>query len=186
MGQSKDISLRQKVVMDQKQGSSYIQIAERYGINYNTVRTICLRYKESGDMGLIPRYSNCGRPVVSGSERTFRLVRLLKYLHPSWGVGYILARLKLAYPDLVFQSERHYQRRLANGIKGLPKAQLPAPAPTDRSRLAHDTWQIDAKEYIHAADGQTYCFLNVTDEKTAALLKVKGFPPGADLSGSPE
>ncbi|MBL7775879.1 MAG: hypothetical protein JNK89_07730 [Saprospiraceae bacterium] len=181
MGQAKDITLRHKIVADHQQGASYISLSQRYGINYNTVRTICLRHKDLGDMGLIPRYSNCARPVVDGAERVFRLVRLLKHLHPSWGIGYILARLRAAYPQLRLQSERHYQRRLANGAKTLPKPQLPPPAPTACSRLPHDTWQIDAKERIGMADGQERCFLNITDEKTAAVLKAKGFPPGTDL-----
>ncbi len=183
MAQAKDITLRHKIVADHQQGDSYMSLSERYGINYNTVRTICLRHKELGEAGLVPRYSNCGRPVVDGAERVFRLVRLLKHLHPTWGVGYILARLREAFPQLSLQSERHYQRRLANGAKALPRTELPPPAPAERSRLPHDTWQIDAKERIGMADGQERCFLNITDEKTGAVLKAKGFPPRADLPG---
>ena len=63
--------------------------------------------------GLIPRYYNCGRHVISGAERSFRLVRLLKHLHPTWGVAYILVRVRRGYPGLALQSERQYQRRLA-------------------------------------------------------------------------
>lgn len=184
MAQAKDITLRHKIVADYQQGASYVILSERYGINYNTVRSICLRYKELGEAGLIPRYSNCGRPVVAGAERVFRLVRLLKHLHPTWGMGYILTQLRQSFPQLSLQSERHYQRRLANGSKALPKPQLPPPAPTERSRLPHDTWQIDAKERIGMADGQERCFLNITDEKTSAILKAKGFSPWADLPGA--
>jgi len=183
MAQAKDVLLRQKIVADYQKGSSYISLSHRYGMSYNTVRTICIRYNELGEAGLISRYSNCGRLQVAGAERSFRLVRLLKHLHPTWGIGYILVRIQLAYPYLVLQSERHYQRRLSDGKSALPKPQLPSPAPIDRSRLAHDTWQIDAKERIEMADGQERCFLNITDEKTAALLKTMGFPPGADLPG---
>ena len=184
MGQAKDVLLRQQITLDSKLGDSYSSLAVRYGLSYNTVRTICIRYKELGEAGLIPRYANCGRQVAEESERTFRLVRLLKHLHPNWGVGYILVRLRRDYPELPLQSERQYQRRLATGSNRLPKAQLPPSPVVDRCRLPHDTWQIDAKERIGMADGKERCFLNITDEKTASLLKAKGFPPGADLSSS--
>lgn len=183
MSQAKDVLLRQRILADHQKGATYSSLARHYAMSYNTVRTICRRYKELGEAGLVPRYSNCGRAVVAGAARSFRLVRLLKHLHPTWGIGYILVRIGLDYPHLVLQSERHYQRRLSEGKSSLPKPQLPSPTPIDRSRLAHDTWQIDAKERIGMADGQQRCFLNITDEKTAALLKTKGFPPGADLSG---
>ena len=185
MGQAKDLVLRQKIVTSHQQGDSYASLSRQYGINYNTVRTMCIRYTESGQTGLIPRYSNCGRPIAEGSDRSFRLVRLIKHLHPTWGVGYILVRIRQAYPELTLQSERQYQRRLSGGKKDLPKAQLPSSVPLDRSRLAHDTWQIDAKERIGMADGQERCFLNITDEKTAAMLQIKVFPPGTDFSGTP-
>lgn len=183
MAQAKDMTLRHKIVAGHQQGDSYMSLSKRYGINYMTVRSICLRYMELGEAGLVPRYANCGRPVVDGAEQVFRLVRLLRHLHPTWGVGYILVRLRAAYPHLRLQSERHYQRRLAKGSKGLGKPQLPPPALTERSRLPHDTWQIDAKERIGMSDGQERCFLNITDEKTAAVLKAKAFPPRADLPG---
>lgn len=182
MGQAKDVLQRQQVLSDHKRGDSYSSLARHYGLSYNTVRSICIRYAELGEPGLVPRYANCGRQVAQESERCFRLVRLLKHLHPTWGVGYLLVRLRQKYPELVLQSERHYQRRLATGSSILPKSQLPPLLPTERSRLPHDTWQIDAKERIGMADGKERCFLNITDEKTASLLKAKGFPPGADLS----
>lgn len=184
MGQAKDVLLRQQVASDHKLGDSYSSLAIRYGLSYNTIRTICMRYKELGAPGLIPRYANCGRQVAEGSERSFRLVRLLKHLHPTWGVGYLLVCIRQNYPELVLQSERHYQRRLASGGNILPKPQLPNSPLVERSRLPHDTWQIDAKERIGMADGKERCFLNITDEKTASLLTAKGFSPGADLSSN--
>jgi len=186
MAQAKDLLLRQQIASEHDKGATYSGLAQRYGMSYNTIRTICTRYKEFGVEGLVARYFNCGRSVVDGAERSFRLVRLIKHFHPAWGIGYILVRIRLAYPHLVLQSERHYQRRLSEDKSILPKPQLPSAGPAERSRLAHDTWQIDAKERIGMADGQERCFLNITDEKTAALLKAKGFSPGADLPGSPQ
>lgn len=179
MGQAKAVSIRQKIALAHKQGCSYSSLAREYSMSYNTIRSICIRYESSGELGLIPHYGNCGRLISKDSERSFRLVRLIKHLHPDWGISYILVRLGLEYPDLSFQSERHYQRRIAFKRTKVPPSQIPA-VNSDRARLAHDTWQIDAKERIGLSDGKEYCFLNVTDEKTAALLKTKTFPPGAD------
>lgn len=179
MAQAKELPLRQKIALAHTQGASYRSLSIEYGVNYNTIRSICMRYKASGEYGLVPRYSNCGRPIRPDSERSFRLIRLLKHLHPGWGIGYILAKIRVDYPDLPLQSERHYQRRLALKRTKLPAPQLPVFA-SDRARLPHDTWQIDAKERICLSDGKEYCFLNITDEKTAALLHTEVFPPGAD------
>lgn len=181
MAQAKELLLRQQIASNHKLGESYSSLAKRFGLSYNTVCVICKRYKEFGDAGLIPRYSNCGRPGMVGVERSFRLVRLLKHLHPKWGVAYILVRIRRDYPYVVLQSERHYQRRLSVGGGISLKSQLPPSPKVEHSRLPHDTWQIDAKERIEGADGKEWCFLNITDEKTASLLKAKGFPPGADM-----
>lgn len=186
MAQAKDVLLRQKIASDRKLGESYTSLAHRYAVSYNTVRTICRRYEEFGDQGLIPRYSNCGLRVSHGVERSFRLVRLLKHLHPEWGVAYILVRLSQDFPALALQSDRQYQRRLAIGGGRLPKPQLPRLPTAEHSRLPHDTWQIDAKERIKTLDGQEHCFLNITDEKTASLLKAKAFPPEPNLSSPPK
>ncbi len=184
MAQFKDVKLRQQIAADHKLGESYTSLARRYSMSYNTVRSICMSYAAFGERGLIPRYSKCGRRTSDGAERSFRLVRMIKHLHPSWGVAYILVRIRQTYADLVLQSERHYQRRLENIGNKSPQSQLPLSPPIERSRLPHDTWQIDAKERIKMADGQERCFLNITDEKTASLLKAKGFPPGPNLSGA--
>lgn len=186
MAQAKDVLLRKQIAFDHKLGDTYSSLAQRYAVSYNTVRSICRRYEEFGEPGLLPRYSDCGRHVSSLAERSFRLVRLLKHLHPGWGVAYILVRIGRDYPGLTLQSERHYQRRLANGGGTLPKPQLPSAPPAERSRLPHDTWQIDAKERIGTANGQERCFLNITDDKTAGLLKAKCFPLGPYLPSCPE
>lgn len=179
MAQAKEISVRQKIALAHQQGCSYSSLARDYGMSYNTIRSICIRYQASGESGLIPHYSNCGRLISVNSERSFRLVRFIKHMHPDWGIAYILVRLKMDYPDLQFQSERHYQRRIASRGTKMPAAQLPVVS-SERARLAHDSWQIDAKERIRLLDGKEYCFLNITDEKTAALLKTEAFPPGTD------
>lgn len=181
MGQSKEPALRMKVIEDRQQGLSYTTLKSKYGLSYNTVRSICKRYEQEGAAGLLARYGNCGRTVDALAERNFRLVRLVAHCHPSWGVPYILTRISRDYPQLCLQSERHYQRRLGRHKQTLPQARLPKRVVGDQARQPHDTWQIDAKERIDLLDKEAHqaCFLNVTDEKTGALLAAKAFPPRA-------
>ncbi len=177
MGQAKDASLRLKIIEEWKGGQkNYSELKRRHGVSYNTVRSLCQRYEAQGEAGLLPNYSNCGRRVGAEHEKSYRLVRLVKHLHPSWGVPYIVGRLKEKYPDLPLQTIRHYQRRLNLSSLKVPKAILPKEQTADRPRQPHDEWQIDAKERIPLKGGDQVCFLNITDSKTNALLKAKVFP----------
>lgn len=182
MGQSKDALLRHKIVAERAKGLSFTVLSAQYGIGYNTVRSICHRYSSEGEAGLIPRTANSGRRTTPQSELAFRLVRLISHKHPTWGIPYILTRIRVFFPDLVLQSERHYQRRIKRHIGSPPAPVLPKSEPVDRAREPHDTWQIDAKERLDLTDTpeQQGCFLNITDEKTTALLEAKSFPPGSD------
>lgn len=180
MGQAKSASLRLQIVTARGQGLSYSELCQRFKVNYHTVRTLCLRYEAIGQSALRPDYSKCGRPVKAEHEKCFRLVRLIKHLHPLWGVPLIVARIKESYPNLSMQSVRHYQRKLNLATNKVPKASLPKKPTQDRPRQAHDEWEVDAKERIDFADGQKACFLNITDAKTNALLKAKVFPPLED------
>ncbi len=184
MSEAKDIGFRQKLVSERISGASYRQLSSRYGINKNTVMTICNRYKEKGESGLVPFYDRCGHNRSEHAEKAFRLVRLIKYLHPQWGVPYILERLRTKFPEFVLQSERQYQRRLFLSSGKLPKAILPKPDRIDKAKCSHDVWQIDAKERLPLGDGTEACYLNITDEKTSAVLAAKSFPPGEDLYGA--
>jgi transposase len=180
MAQTLNIGLRMKIVDCKAGGMKMTKIAQELGVNYNTVRTLCKRHQAEGTSGLVPKYANCGRPLRAEHEKAFRLVRLLKWLHPTWGVPYLVQRIELEFPDLPLQSIRHYQRRLSLGSQKVPSPILPEKIPVDRARQAHDTWEIDAKERLELADGQEACYLNITDEKTNAMLQAEVFPPQSD------
>lgn len=175
--QAKDAELRLKIVRGKQKGLTYAELSRRFGVNYHTVRTLWLRYEAQGEVGLRPNYSQCGRRIDPTFERTFRLVRLVKQMHPLWGIAYIVARIGEQYPDLALQSVRHYQRRLKQSSGKLPKVTLPKKPDRNRPRQAHDEWEIDAKERLKLTSGQAACFLNITDAKTNAILKAKAFPP---------
>lgn len=183
MGKVVPASIRLEIAQErQSEKASYSELSRSYSLSYNTVRSICLAYEASGEQGLVPNYSFCGRRQDYASKRSFRLVRLIKHLHPGWGVPYITTRLREHYPCLALMSDRHYQRLLkaGNNAGKLPKPKLPKPQPSDKPRVAHDEWQVDAKERFKLTDGTECCYLNVTDTKSGALLAAKAFPPWQD------
>lgn len=186
MGQAKSAQLRYKIIEDKSKGDSYAKIAITYGVSYHTVRGLCKRYESDKERGLQPRYKNCGLKVSGEAELVFRLVRLLAYIHPTWGIAYILCKIRNKFPDLPLQSERTYQRRINRKVSKMPAAEIPKAEPVGRARCPHDVWQIDAKERF-ALSGEASgkgCFLNFTDEKTSSLLHAEVFPPRLDMSGT--
>lgn len=184
MGQAKTLDIRQQIVHLNASGQSNSQIASTLQVSLGTVKNILKRYRLHGDAGLPPSHANCGQGVNWASELAFRLVRLLRHLHPGWGVPYILLMIAEKFPDLPLQSIRQYQRRLFEHSGRLPAPILPpAPVP-ERSRIAHDTWEIDAKERLKLGDGTPACYLTVVDDGTGSLLAARGFPPRADQSSA--
>jgi hypothetical protein len=186
MGQPKSLTLRYEVVKERAEGLTYGALADRHKLSYNTVKAWCDRFVLDGDQGLKPHYSSCGRKVELTHVTSFRLVRLISHLHPEWGIPLICCKISRDYPDLPLQSVRHYQRQIRRRGKKAGKPTLPKQEEVDRARTPHEVWQIDAKERISLKDeGKSeVCFLNITDEKTCALLHAKAFPPRADISGS--
>ena len=183
MGQALSSSLRLEIVKSREEEKlSYRALANRYKVNYHTARNLCRSYAENGESALVPDYSSCGRKVDPKAEKAYRLVRLVRYFHPKWGLPYILTKIGVAYPDLVLQSERNYQRRLKKDCPQveLPAAKVPREKLVNDVRQAHDEWQIDAKEQIKLKSGQQVSYLNITDTKSNALLKAKPFPPAGD------
>jgi hypothetical protein len=184
MSAAKEIKLRLQVVEAWRQGSSYQDLSVRYGVSYFTVRKWCLRWQEDNESGLVPRYANCGARFCPQTDKAFRLVRLVAHQHPDWGIPYILCRISRDYPQLPLKGARHYQRHTKRGKNKVARSTLPKAEPVDRARTPHEVWQIDAKERILLKDGSEACYLNITDEKTSAILKTYAFSPWAYLSGT--
>jgi Helix-turn-helix domain len=177
MGLAVTHDIRHAIIKAYSENPNYASLSRHFNLNYQTVSSICKRYKTLGDSGILPQYYHSGRKVSFESEVNYRLIRLIKYLHPTWGIGYILHQLDTHYPHRVFQTERHYQRRLAALGSHQKKTQLPNPKFFDRARTAHETWQIDAKEQFSIVTGEKCCYLNITDEATGSILGAKAFPP---------
>jgi transposase len=180
MGQAKPLSTRERVISLRKLGQTQQQIASDLQISIGSVKNWLKRHNLGEEFGLISKYENCGRKTSEKHEKVFRLFRLLKHLHPTWGLPLIHLKVGLKYPNLSLQSIRQYQRRI-NIEKGvMPRSILPTTSIAEQSRIAHNTWQIDAKERLVLENGQECCYLTVADEGTGSLLAARPFPPPAN------
>lgn len=184
MGQAKSFAVRQQIINLKRSGQTHAQVADALQIGIGTVKNIWKRFNAEGESALAPSYVRCGRRVEQIDEVAFRLVRLLKHLHASWGVPLILLKISEKYPTLRLRSVRQYQRRLFSSSGKLPAPILPPPIPVDQSRIAHDTWQIDAKERFSMQNGEEVCYLTIVDEATGSLLGAKAFPPRKNFTST--
>ena len=180
MGQAKTLDVRLRVIQMKKSKQSNGQISAVLGIGIGSVKNYWKRYLSEGESGLSTRYFRCGRPVSHSKEKIYRLVRLIKHIHPTWGLPFVLIKISEKYPDIALQSIRQYQRRLFKASGKPPKGSLPSAMIADGSRVAHDGWQVDAKERLKFEDGSVGCYLNVVDEATGAFLGARAFPPEPD------
>lgn len=184
MSQAKSLVVRQQIIQMKQSGQTHFQVSESLQVSVGTVQNIWNRYKTGGMPALSTSYNRCGRRVDHEDEVVFRLIRLMKHLHPSWGVPLIRLKISEKYPTLRLRSVRQYQRRLFSSSGKLPASILPPAIAIDRSRIAHDTWQIDAKERFFIQNGEEVCYLTVVDEGTGALLGAKAFPPREDFTSA--
>jgi len=111
MGQATSMPERQKIVYLNEQGTSYSQLSKDFKVSYNTVRNLCLSYKEHGKAGLQPNYANCGnKGVIRSNNFIHRCSIWLRRLHPSWGADTIHAKLSERYPEQEMPDSRTIHR----------------------------------------------------------------------------
>jgi Winged helix-turn helix len=174
--EAKDISVRLEVIRLRKLKMSYVKIASQLLIHHLTVRSYIKRYELDGESGLVTRHSNCGKTRIDlKSHHSYRMVRYLKYRHPTWGVAYILMKIKEAYPEMELLSERQYQRHLKSEGLGLLRNKRPS-GEGYYDKAPHEAWQVDAKERLKLEDGSVACYLTIVDEGSGAILEAPVFP----------
>ncbi len=82
-------AIRQQIVQIRALGKSYRQVSQELGVSYDLVRRICKRQHQQGEIGLIPRYKQCGITGIRLSAFHHRVSLWLKRTHPLWGAPYI-------------------------------------------------------------------------------------------------
>lgn len=187
MALAHSLAVRESIVNELKLGFSMLEISDRLGISYNSVRSLCHRYalSDKSEMGtksaLLPHYAQCGPQEKAYSADIIELALSLKRLHPRWGAPRLRLALEVELPcqdSAAYQAipairtlERWYREH--NLVK--PKRQTGEPT-IGRARAVHNIWEVDAKEQLELLDGQAACYLTMVDEKSGAWLASPVFP----------
>ena len=169
------MSTRRAVIDAYRAGHSCNALAKRFKLNYNTVRTLCLRYRTQGEAGLAPRYDRCGRQAITFAPLIYRAACWLKRRHPGWGAPCIRLVLQERYPTLSLPAVRTLQRWFKKA--GLTPKRAKVPQPKGKwAGKPHQIWQVDAKEHLRLGEGQRACYLTITDEHSGAFIAAPVFP----------
>jgi len=169
------LSQRHTIVESHAAGESFVSIAERLGIAYDTVRTIHKRYRATGQIA--PNYEACRHTEVRKAPAIYEQAVALKAAHPKWGAGLIGTVLAEAFAEADLPSERTLQRWFKRaGVQRPPQDRTPSQF-VKRGKAAHEVWALDAKEEVQLADGSFVSWLTVTDEGSGAILATELFPP---------
>lgn len=190
MAAALSLATRRGILAGYQAGQSRKALATTFGVNYRSVQTLIQRFEAEGEAGLLPRYARCGRRRLRSDRLFYRAALTLKRRHRRWGAPFILLQLEARYPERV--AELPSVRTLQAWFKaaGLNAKRSQPPAPEARwAHEVHQVWQVDAKEHQRTADGQSACWLTVTDEKSTAVLAAPVFPlcpdqPGAACDGA--
>ena len=180
-------AIRRSILQGHLEGQSYSALARLFGVAYQTVRTLCLRYEAEGEAGLRPRYDRCGKRALRSEALFYRAACFLKRKHPQWGAPLFRLQLERRYrarfPVKRLPSVRTMQAWFkARGLQA-PHSKPPRP-PKRWAEAVHQVWQVDAKEDQYTAQGQAVCWLTVTDEHSGALLAARVFPLSPDQPGA--
>jgi transposase len=169
------VSQRRAIIESRAAGESFVSIAQRLGISYDTVRRIHKRYRATGQ--LAPNYEACGHREVRKAGAIYEQAIALKAAHPKWGAGLIRTELADGFAETHLPSERTLQRWFKRaGVQKPPQDRGPRQV-VKRGKAAHEVWALDAKEEVQLADGSYVSWLTVVDEGSGAILATVLFPP---------
>lgn len=182
MGAAISITTRRQIIEGYRSGRSKLSLSQEFQVSYGSVQTLCRRVEADGELGLQPRYQNCGGNTERSDRLIVRAACWLKRRHPKWGAPLIRLLLQKRYPDKAIASARTMQKWFAAKALNRPRSKTPKAAKQWADHV-HQIWQVDAKEKQRLADGTAVCWLTVTDERSTAVLAAPVFPPRADLSG---
>ena len=171
------VSIRQQIIHHYQEGATYGEIADELALSYWSVRTIVRRYRDQGEAGLVPQYSNCGNPESRLPKRMYRAARWLKRHHPRWGGGFIRVLLRERWGDEGLPSERTLQRWFRLSGLSVPQSRRLPSHHRQSAHVVHEVWQLDATSHIRLLDGSGASWITLVDEASGAFLESHAFPP---------
>lgn len=169
------VAKRRQIVERHQQGESLKQIAEDLSMAYASVRNVWGLYRREGRIE--PNYGACGRRGVQASRRVYRAALWLKREHPTWGAPLIGQLIRDKWPDEAMPSARTLQRWFRReGLQPQPPKRA-GQARRGRGTAPHNIWEMDSREAIELATGESVSWLLISDEASGAVLGGQVFPP---------
>jgi hypothetical protein len=168
-------TLRRLIGLQSDRGQTAADIARELHLCPRTVRHLLQRARDPANPPEPAYRPGPGRPAEYHPLRALALA--LRQQHPSWGAGYIRARLAADADPATLPSERTLQRWFRRQRHPPAAPGRRSPTATERATAPHETWQMDAVEQLRTADGQGVCWLRLVDEYTGAFLGTTVFPP---------
>ena len=177
MPSSIPMAIRQSILERYQGGESITSLSRHFGVSRGSIYSFIKRKTSEGEVGLRPKYGNCGKRRPAKDVFIYRAVRCLRTWHPSWGSEKIRAEMLHMRPDLLLPHYRTFTRwfHWNNQIGLRIKSNLPQTT-TRQAKHVHEGWQIDAKEEMRIADGSKNCWLNITDEYSGMVIDPPVFP----------
>jgi len=182
------IPIRQKIWECAGRGESAASLAQFFDLSPRTVRHLLKRARDHGDSGLLPSYHVPSRLDHAYPDEVRQAVLALRRDHPTWGAELIRVMLAKERPQVAWPSPQTIRQWFrTTDLAPAPAGRRPGSSSSYvRATHPHQTWQIDASEYIPIADKSEVCWLRIVDEATGSVLRTDVFPPGMlDSSRSP-
>jgi hypothetical protein len=168
--------IREQIVARRREGESLTAIAQTLQLPYRTVRGLWSRYRRRGQAGLPPDYDRCCKPGPRFAATLYETALALKREHPRWGAPRIRIQMTGCFPETRLPASRTLQEWFRRAGLSVGRSRQP-PAKKPRGRVAHEVWQLDAKEQMQLGDGSRSVSFAILDEATGAVLGVALFPP---------
>jgi transposase len=168
-------SVRECIILLDKQGLAKTEISKTVNISYNTVLKIIKRYKDNEITGLDTDYDRCGHKITEQVQFYKRICLYLKRRHEEWGAPIIRAIMTKRYGKQDVPCIRHMQKWFRAASLNKPR-QRKGHLVIGHALAVHNIWQVDAKERFTLTEGQAGDYLNIVDEKSGAWLEAPLFP----------
>jgi transposase len=166
--------IRQAIWQRHQRGQNAMTIAHALNLPPRTVRHLVRRFQRRGNDALAPSY-RYGSASLSDTDEVQQQALALRQQHPTWGAG--LIRVILRRQAETLPSERTLQRWFHKaGLGPAPAGRRPTPN-SQRAEVAHEVWQMDAKERVKLKTGTQVSWLRIVDECSGAVLWTVVFPP---------
>ncbi len=174
--------IRKEAIALWKAGETKSEISRKLDIGYHSLLAWIKRHQVEGEVGLAPRYDQCGRHSEMSPDVEEK-IKVYRKTHEEWGGAYIRLNVERALPDSFIPGERQIQRVLVKaGLVEKPTKQPGVPA--EWAKHVFERVQADAKERLRTKDGKECCYLNFIDERSGSALDAFVFPLRANLPGA--